>query len=321
MGLGWRLTQMDVQNSFPISFTPDSRSDHLFSAFLQDEIRLLEDRVRLTLGSKIEYNDYTGFEIQPSGRLLWAINNHHSVWGAVSRVVRTPSSADQGVRLNIAVFPLDPASPFGPTAVVSVVGNPDFQSEELITWELGYRVNLFDRLSLDVAGFYNRYRDLRSIQAVDPLTFMAFNEMEGESWGVEAAADVEITEKWRLKAAYTYLKMRLDEPVGGVPGEDAATIEGEAPRNQVSVRSLMNIGRRVTLDAWLRYVDSLSSQDVDAYTTLDLRLGWRPLEHLEFAVVGRNLLDEHHLEYVADFLDIMSTEVPRSIYGKFIWRF
>ena len=52
---------------------------------------------------------------------------------------------------------------------------------------------------------------------------------------------------------------------------------------------------------------------------MDLRLGWFPTENLEMAVVGRNLLDDQHPEFVPQTGP--QREVENSVYGKVTLRF
>ena len=68
-----------------MSLDPDHRNIQLFSGFVQDEIALVEEKLALTLGLKFEHNDFTGFEIQPSGRLAWMPHERHTIWGRGSR--------------------------------------------------------------------------------------------------------------------------------------------------------------------------------------------------------------------------------------------
>jgi len=138
-GLGYRLTSDEMDNAFAVSFDPESRDYQLISAFVQDEIAYVEERLRLTLGSKFEYSDYIGFEIQPNARLLWKPHERHTAWGAISRAVRTPSRADDDMRAVIQALPPGMVSPAAPAAFVTVMGNRDFESEELLAFELGYR--------------------------------------------------------------------------------------------------------------------------------------------------------------------------------------
>src|SRR5438552_3237702 len=94
-GLGYRLIEDDVSNSPILAFLPARVSRQWFSGFVQDEITLVKDRLHLTLGTKIEHNDYTGFEVQPSARLAWRLSQQQTVWAATSRAVRTPSRIDR----------------------------------------------------------------------------------------------------------------------------------------------------------------------------------------------------------------------------------
>src|SRR5262245_57323254 len=145
-GAGARLIQGQFDGTFTTNFSESERTDYLFSAFLQDEITLIPDEVRLTLGSKFEYNSFTGFEFQPTGRLIWTPDDRQAVWGAVSRATRTPSQSADSISINsvLAGSATDPSNPFPNPLRISVLGNPNEQSEELTAFELGYRVRPTD---------------------------------------------------------------------------------------------------------------------------------------------------------------------------------
>lgn len=164
-GVNLRDTQDQTDAAFLASFTPASRHDRLAGLFIQDEIALLPEKLRLTLGSKFEHNDYSGFEYQPSARLLWRIDERNSAWTAVSRAVKTPTRDDSDIRINAAAFP----GPSGMTVLSSIFGNPNALSEKLIAYEAGYRVRVNPRLSFDATVFHNDYRDMRSSEAMPPL--------------------------------------------------------------------------------------------------------------------------------------------------------
>jgi len=332
-GLAYRSVRDDIGNTFYGSWDPDTRDDDLYSGFVQDDITLIKDRLRLTLGSKFEHNDYTGHEIQPNARLMWTPHKGHSVWTAVSRAVRTPSRTEHDGRLNITVLPPGSLLPVFPGhVVVGVVGDGDYDSEELLAYELGYRVQPTERLSVDIATFYNDYSHLRTLEPGDPfpemspspvhLVFLstADNKMEGETYGVEVAADWRPLDWWGLKATYTYLQIQLD--LDRDSGDSiSVSAEGESPHSQVSLRSSIDMMQDLSLDCWARYVDDLPSQEMDSYITLDVRLGWKVRENVELSVVGRNLLDDRHPEYEPEFIDTIPTEVERSVYGKVSWQF
>ncbi len=327
-GLGYRSIRENVDNTTFFTITPQSRRDNVYSAFVQDDIDVVEDLLRITLGSKFEHNDYTGHEVQPSARVLWTPHEKHSVWASASRAVRTPSPIERGDLINAGF--LDWAAP-GVPIIMQLRGSDDYGSETLFAYELGYRVQPAESLSFDVAAFFNDYENLRTLEAgtaffsffpslhmVAPLT--AGNKMNAHTYGVEVAADWKTTDWWRLRGGYTFLQMQLD-PDGNSTDLSSENAEGQNPHNQVSVRSLMDVGENVELDAGFRYVDRLPDLDIGNYAAFDLRLGWTPIDDLEIALVGQNLLRSKHEEFAPFFNFSQSTEVERSVYAQLIWRF
>jgi iron complex outermembrane receptor protein len=300
-GLGYRLTSDHVGNSSVVKFIPTHRAQQLFSAFVQDEIQVVPDRLRLILGTKFEHNDFSGFEVQPSGRLLWTIDKRQNAWAAVSRAVRTPTRLEEDLQIVS-----------GP---VSVFGNRDFESESVIAYELGYRVQPADWLALDVATFYNNYDKLRSIELVG-THFVEDNKLHGQTYGVELGSTLKATDWWRIHLAYTYLKVLLQTDRGSTDTFSTATV-GNDPLNQVYVRSSMDLPHHIELDATVRYVSALRNQKVPGYVAVDVRLGWRPTEHIEFAIVGQNLFDNQHPEFVAG---TSRHEIERGAYAMFTYR-
>jgi len=325
-GIGYRYTQDDINNTFTVLFDPEDRQDDLISAFAQDDITIT-NQIRLTLGTKFEYNDYTGFEIQPNIRLLFKPHDRHSIWTSVSRAVRTPSRSEQDIRVNHMVLS------GSPPMIVSIYGDEDYKSEDLLAVELGYRVLAPEFISMDISFFYNIYDNLRTTEPralfmedspspphlVLPLVFD--NKMDGHSYGVELAAD---WRKWSwltLKFAYTYYELELHKDSDSAdPATE--TDEGDIPHHQMSLRSFVNITNDLELDLWSRYVDNIAVQHVDSYVSLDIRIAWRPLTDLEVTLVGQNLLDSHRLEFnQLTFLSGATSEVERGIYGKITWQF
>ncbi len=330
-GLGYRFTSDQIDPSPTVSFTPSSRGDNLFSAFVQDEITLVEKRLRLTLGSKFEHNDYTGFEAQPNARLLWTPDERHSIWAAISRAVRTPARFEHTVRANLTVFPgPSPVCPV-PLCETSLFGDERFKSEELLAYELGYRAQLTQWLSLDIATFYNVYSNLRTIEPTAPffegspfpphlvLALRPENRLDGETYGVEIASTLNVTDHWKLNLGYTFLKIRLDRDASSLDSA-AENPEGESPRNQFHVRSYVDLPYNVRFDTAVYYVDSLPQRNVPSYIRVDARLGWYPVKGLEVSVAAQNLFDDRHPEFGPGFL-VTPTQIERSVYGKVTWRF
>ncbi|MFO7553814.1 MAG: TonB-dependent receptor, partial [Desulfobacterales bacterium] len=317
-GLGYRFISDKFDNTFDINMDPDRLDQDLVSAFVQDEIQITPDRLSLIVGSKFEHNDFTGLEVQPSLRVIWTPEKRHSLWGAVSRAMRMPSRLEQHVSTNEAVLTPDDLS--DPQAIVTL-GNNNLVSEELTAYELGYRVRPMNNLMLDTAVFYYDYDKLIGLKSGDPfpvdgpdphfvIPLTYDNDLDGEAYGLEVSADWRVVPQWRLMASYGYLYTKIT-------GTDDFTRQffiKSNPRNQFSVRSLFDITKQIDFDLWFRYVGSLREINVNAYTTIDTRLAWRPVENLELSVVGQNLFEKGHAEF-------STLEVERSIYGKVVWSF
>jgi iron complex outermembrane receptor protein len=321
-GLGYRVTSGAVDSAEDIEITPRRRTNHLVSGFLQDEWTLFDDRVRLIAGSKLEWNDYSGVEVQPTGRLLWLPAPRHVLWAAVSRAVRTPSRVEQDLAITALV---DPATP----TFARVVGDGRFKSETLIAYELGYRWRARDDLSFDVAAFYSDYENLLSAETGQPFVdttpdgprtivpLALRNRLDGDVYGVELTADARPLPWWRLTATYTYLEVDLSRE----PGSNDVTqnaVQGSSPHHQAALRAMVDLPYGFELDGFLRYVDNLPAQRVGSYVELDLRVGWHVTPNLELAAVAQNLLAPHHAEFANGRLD--PVEIQRGAYGKVTWR-
>jgi iron complex outermembrane recepter protein len=312
-GAGFRHTHDVVVNAPALAFSPNVLDQNLYSAFLQDEIALRRN-LGFTLGTKLEHNDYTGFEFEPDARLSWTVDPKQSLWAAVSRAVRTPSRIDRDL------------SEAAPPHLVLLEGGADFTSETVIAYELGYRAQVNSRFTTSVSTFYNQYNDVRSTSftpaTILPLFFA--NNLEGDTYGLEFSGRYQVVEGWSLHAGYTLLREHLRVKPGETDLNDALN-ETSDPEHQFSLRSSVDLPHRSEFDAGLRWVDTLHTNNgavpgtVPAYFELDSRLGWHASERLELSLVGQNLLHAHHPEY--GFPDPTRVEIERSVYGKFVWRY
>ncbi len=302
-GLGWRHTRDRIEDTFSLEFHPHGRSDNTFSAFFQDTIELVENRLALMIGTKLEHNDYTGFEFQPNVRVAWTPDDTQTLWASVARVVRTPSRSNDDIDLTLAVLPF----PAGQR--LRLVGNRDFESEEMLAYELGYRLRPTDNLLVEVAAFFNDYENLSTNIAglADPFTLVMGNEQAGESYGVEVAATWDVTDKWRLNGSYSWFKLNLH-------GGDE-TRERSYPQHQIQVGSHLDVSDDVELNTRLYYVDNLSALGVPSYVRLDAGLTWRPKPGVEVSVWGQNLLDDRHLEYLDLQGSAHPTEIQQGVYA------
>jgi len=327
-GIGYRLIDSETDGSFTFSLDPPNETRSLVSAFIQDEISLVPNRLDLTVGSKFEHHHCTGVEVQPSARVAWRPSDDAAVWTAVSRAVRVPSHSEQDARMNASAF----EAPGMGLSLVSVFGNEDLGSEEVTSYELGYRTRATDRLFVDIASFHNRYDHLRSVEPGEPffetspapphmvLPSYFDNKKSGETYGVEVSAEWQATDSWRLDAAYSFLRtdLHLAEDSGDTQSMQE---EGQSPRHQFSLRSMTDLSDELELDWWLRYVDALPSLDVGSYVTMDVRLGWQPAENVELSLVGQNLLDSSVPQFAPSYQTGATSPVERGVYAKATWRF
>lgn len=324
-GLNGRFISDKFGDSFEISADPDTDEQFLMGAFVQDRIQLIPNYASMIAGAKLEHNDVTGFEFQPNLRLMWTPEKRHALWGAVSRAARIPSRMETCGIINEFVFPPDDMASDIP-AVIRVLGDEGLDAETLIAYEIGYRFQPEENLWLSLSGFYNDYEHLIGFHydqissKSEPVphdihVFHYDNNLSGQTYGFELATYWEAPEFWRLQCSYSFLETRLDQDISGIDNEiKQILVQGTNPRNQISLRSTLNITRRLDLDLWFRYVDRLSESDVNEYTTLDARLAWRPAPSLELAVVGQNLLEDEHSEF-------SSLKIERSFYVKMDWNF
>jgi iron complex outermembrane receptor protein len=331
MGFGYRYTKESDTDRSIIRFDPRRLDQSLYNAFVQDEIALTPE-VALTLGTKVEHNEFTGYEIEPSGRLQWNFTPKEMVWAAVSRAVRTPSRYDRDLMV-LTGLQNAPAPYVFPTTFLE--GNDAFISETEIAYELGYRAELGAKASVSVSTYYNDYDSLRSTEATPtsatyPFPYPVYfaNDLEGDTYGAELSFNYQVLEWWRMNAGYDYLRENIHVKPGYVDTTDGLNETGD-PRNQVFLRSTMEFPKRFDLNAALRWIDTLTldkspndgtlSGTVPSYFELDGRLGWRMTRQLELSLVGQNLLHEHHPEY--GFPTDLREEIAREVFVKAEFRY
>ena len=322
-GANYRLTSNDNRGRGIFAVVPSKSNDQLVGGFVQDQLELGET-VRLTVGTKLEHNDFSGFEWQPGVRLAWTPRSTETLWSAVSRAVRVPTRLERDVRI-------DASDPNG-DPVARLLGNDQFEPERLTAYEAGYRWQPLANLSLDLALFYNDYDRLASLEFgtpfIDPADGRTIypvidaNLNRGNGRGGELQAEWAPTRSWRLTASYSHIDLEIT--AGGLDLNRGKFLEGATPRNQVALRSLLAIGGSCDFDAELRHVDRIreipqivSGEGLDGYTELDARIGWQLSREWALSLVGQNLLHAGHVEFGTPQA---RGEIERSGYLKAVWR-
>jgi iron complex outermembrane receptor protein len=305
-GVGYRLTNDRVANSPGLAFLPPHVARQWFTAFVQDELALVAERLHVTLGTKVEHNDYTGFEIQPSGRVNWTLSQSSTLWAAISRAVRTPSRVDRELFV--------PAQP-----PYFLAGGPNFHSEEELAYEAGFRHQSGPWL-LSLASFYSRYHGLRSLEqdsAPKPTPLVIANGQDGESFGAELAATYRVSDRWRLRGGYTELRVHVWPNPGSTDTTRGAT-ESHTPDRQLFLHSSLDLPAHLRLDGMFRYLSEIANQQVPAYAELNAGFTWQPVAALDLSIVGQNLLHNRHAEFGTP---TARREIQRGVYGMAQWHF
>jgi len=324
-GLGFRHSADQTVGTIDQSFVPADWNGNLFSLFVQDQTTVKQDRLFLTFGTKVENSYFTGYDLDPSVRVAWTPNKRNTYWAAISRATRTPTRRSNGLEATLAALP-------GPTEVL-LEGNPNIRSEHEIAYELGYRAQANDRLSLGMTVFFNDYHDLESIEPLPPFTntsstppvtinpLQLSNTMRGTTYGLELYGKWKVNRLWTLSPGYSFLHMDLQLDPTSMDTVSVADGEGSNPGNQAQLRSHVELPHALSWDANANFVGRLNAQAVPSYTRVDTQLAWKFSEKLTLNVIGQNLLKDHHLEFNDALQVVNSSQIKRSAYAKLSWQF
>ena len=299
-GLGDRTSADRSRDSEIVSLDPRSRKLNTISGFVQDTITLVPNELFAMIGTKLENNSFTGFEVQPGGRLWWTPDDRDTLWASISRPVRVPTRLEQDGFLVVAI-----AEAGGQQQPVGVLGNPDAKSEKLIAYEIGYRHRFFENLTLDIAPFYNDYSNLLFVPKTLIGTFA--NAGSGESYGVEVSSMWRPFERWSLEGSYSYVKLEIH-------GDILPSDEGTSPHHQVKVFSFFDLTDQIELNTGLYYVDDVVTLGVPSYVRLDQGVTWHATKNIDLVLWGQNLLEERHRE-------ASDVQVERAVYAEVNFHF
>jgi iron complex outermembrane receptor protein len=306
-------------------FLPHTRTDQLWTAFFQDEISLAPNRLVLSLGTKLLKTNYTGAKFQPSVRLLWTPNDANTLWAAYTHAVRTPSAAERAFYLSGYV-----GTAGGLPFFARFNANPNFRSEQLNGYEAGYRLLFTESFYFDMTAFFNHYNGLFSEDIIGapfvesnpspthvllPAEFG--NGLLGTTKGIEVGPEWKPVRMWRLRATYSYLHMNIQKTPNSQDIGTASFVEGSSPKHEGTLISGLDITNKLSFDATYRYVGKLSKLNVPSYSTADVRFDWQFSRQLKLSVVGRNLLQPHHLGFPSD--PGPNVEIKRIVFGQVTW--
>ncbi len=329
VGSGMRYNDQKVLAGGFFEIDTPRRQFGLLSAFVHDEITLVPDRLRLTGGVKFEHHSWTGNEWQPSLGLAWQVAPRHLIWGSVSEASRTPARTE---------FDMTYAPSTQAGALIRFRPPENLRAERMRAYELGYRAQPSDRVSVDVTAFLMRYRHLRTLRTMGvapddarkwivvdaPLEFAG----HGTVSGFEASVDWQPLVSWRARFSYSHLDTRI-EARGDPLGDAASSFYMERiPSDQLNAHVTWKPKSGHAVDMIVRHVSDLiysesggGIEPVKGYTELDLQYGWRASKRLTLAVVGRNLMNARHAEFGRLYMPSPMREIGRSVHLTAQWDF
>ncbi len=328
LGSGLRLVDFEVprRTAGPVIINEDvSRLAPSYWVWGQDTIAIVPDIVRLTLGLRLERNDFSGLEAQGTGRVAVTPSERQTLWAAASRAVRVPALADHVPRFDAAVMP--------PATVIAFVGDTAFEAEVLWAYNLGYRIRPANDLLVDASVFLDSYTGLQGSGPGPPrpdpvhpgfnlVPFVHGNGVDGIYLGADLALSVRPMRRLGVTAFVSYVHGDLEPAPGSqVLREEIEQREGLMPAHTIGARASVDLPAGVEVDAALRVVGALAGVSVNGYAELDLRLGFRPAKSLEVSIFGQNLLHRDHVELPElIFTSEGALGAPRAVYGRVDWR-
>ena len=302
-GGGYRYMHDDLTNLAPASFgfLPESRNLSRGHVFVQDEIAVTR-ALHVTLGLKLEHNNYTGWEVLPDARLAWHPSPQWLVWAAGSRAVRSPSRIDREF-----FVPANP--PF------FIAGGPEFESEIATVFQLGLRAQPTPALSYAATLFHHEFDRLRT---TEPRVGGAQveNRMTGRLHGVNGWGSYRVTPAARITAGFarTWQRLELDQGSASLGGVAAA---GNDPKHWFHIGASFDVGTQQEFDIRMRRVGALPSPPVPAYTAVDVRYSWKFSKSIELSLSVQNLFDRAHPEWGVPG---SRAEIERAFFVKALWR-
>ncbi|NUM39939.1 MAG: TonB-dependent receptor [Armatimonadetes bacterium] len=326
-GINFRDTSDYIDEATTFAIDPSFAKDRVFGVYGHSEFPI-SGSTTMSVGARLEKNDYSGWEFQPNARVAWHPKDTETAWLGASRAVRVPSRGD--AHANILVQYSD--GPGMPMAL-RLFGNPDYQPETVESFEAGYRIQPNDSSYYDIAIFHNRYRNLRTFEPEDPYVepgpipvlvtpFRFGNKLSATTYGIEIAGSWKLPSNWDAQASYSYLhdSFRFDADSGDPFGPYETDRLGSTPAQIANFIVSGPVASNLRFTGSAYFVGALEGRDVPGYSRIDAQLTWSGNNGMQAFVGVQNLLQSKHLEAFPE-IGASPTYVPRSFYGGLRWRY
>jgi iron complex outermembrane receptor protein len=324
-GINYRYNTISFAESVFLDSDKDLDNLKQYGGLVQAQYNFIPDTLDFIIGTKLDHNDLTGWENQPSARLVYNPKENHLTWGSISRSVRTPTLIEfnDNYKVNgtevIDIIGVKTGIPEIDDYRIATFlnGNDKVKSENYISYELGYRYTN-NNLSLDFSAFHTDATDVAAVklnmqleQFLPAVTFFQAGQFEQAaqslttteinldlvSVGKTTTEGFDIVLSWQpidsisTELAYSYTNIDYNLPKGTVP-----SIGFNSSNRQIIAKANYTLFTDHTIFTALR-VENSNAYETDNYTTLDLTWNWQINPTWAAAVSGKNLFAGSHIEY------------------------
>ncbi|MBD7989676.1 TonB-dependent hemoglobin/transferrin/lactoferrin family receptor [Ochrobactrum sp. Sa2BUA5] len=275
--------------------------------YVQDEIKLLDERLTLTPGLRLatysidptqdgDYVPLEGFDPEKTDKTrlikrlgaIYKLDDTYSVFASYGEGFKMPTAQQLFVS----------STSIGATSMVEVIPNPNLRPEFVRSYEAGLRGE-FNRGYFSASTFYSDYKDfIRGLQPVpgEADKYTSDNVEGVKVWGIEFGGEYEVYNNVFANAALSY--MRGDQRVDA--GSEKTPFDGASPLTTV-------LGLRYIIPDWnleTEFVGTFASgvkrrADENAfkpssYTVFDAYAKWSPTKHIDVNFGVENIFDKRY---------------------------
>jgi vitamin B12 transporter len=187
-GFEFEEKSADVRSNSNFGPSAFNKSRSNFAYYLQERLRLLNERLFLTAGFRVDDNQDFGTEVTPAWSLAYLIpQTGTKLKGGYFAGFRAPN-------FNELFFP--------------DFGNPNLSAELSSEWDVGFEQNLWgQRFSLETVYFSRRVKGLieGALVSLDPFKFEAQNLGRVDVQGVEVIPVLRLLPGLTLSGSFTFL--------------------------------------------------------------------------------------------------------------------
>ena len=124
-----------------------------------------------------------------------------------------------------------------------------------------------------------------------------------------------------LSSGYAFEQIRMHVDPTSQDTQTVGETDGSAPVHSAQLRSHLALPHSLAWDSSAYFTSRLGDPHVASYTRVDSGLTWQWKEGVSLSLVGQNLLQAEHLEFIDANGSVQSALIKRSAYAKFTWHF